>query len=84
MNREGMILTCVGERALSAGAAGGVAAVTAAHRLAALRHAPAAGLLSRVAAHAHSHADTGERRALLAAAAALAPPHMLPDALKAR
>lgn len=79
-----MVLTAVGERALEAGAAGGGAAAAAARRLAALRYAPAAPLLARVAAHAHAHVDTPERSRLLAAALAAAPPHRLHDMLHAR
>lgn len=78
------MLTAVGERALAAGAAGGGAAGAAARRLAALRHAPAAPLLARVAEHAHAHVDTPERSRLLAAALASAPPHRLHDMLHAR
>ncbi|CAG9580984.1 unnamed protein product [Danaus chrysippus] len=66
--REGLVLVEVGRKALSAGAAGGGAASTAARRLAAIRHRPAAPLLADVAGDAHSHADTAERRYLLAAA----------------
>ncbi|CAH2102970.1 unnamed protein product [Euphydryas editha] len=82
--REGAVLAAVCERALEAGAAGGGAAGAAARRLAALRHAPAAPLLARVAAHAHAHADTPERSRLLAAALAFAPPERLHDMLHAR
>ncbi|XP_052739623.1 NBAS subunit of NRZ tethering complex [Bicyclus anynana] len=82
--REGQVLMAVGERALRAGAAGGAAAAAAARRLAALRHAPAAELLARVARHAHAHASTPDRRALLAAALALAPPDQLHHMLTAR
>ncbi|XP_045779272.1 neuroblastoma-amplified sequence-like isoform X2 [Maniola jurtina] len=82
--REGQVLVVVGEYALAAGAAGGGAAGAAARRLAALRHAPAADLLARVARHAQTHATTVDRRNLLAAALTYASQDQLQDMLKAR
>lgn len=78
------MLVEVGRKALSAGAAGGGAASTAARRLAALRHRPAAPLLADVAGDAHSHADTAERRYLLAAALTHDTPARLHQLLKHR
>ncbi|CAH2049903.1 unnamed protein product, partial [Iphiclides podalirius] len=84
--REGMVLQRVCEEALDAGPRGAAAAVGAARRLAALRHAPAAPLLAAVARHppARAHADRHARRALLAASAAHCHAAQLDGVLRAR
>ncbi|XP_068626445.1 NBAS subunit of NRZ tethering complex-like isoform X2 [Battus philenor] len=82
--REGLVLHLVGQQALNADPPGFAVAVDVSHRLAALRYAPAADLLSAVAARAHAHADINARRALLAASAAYTEPALLEDVLGAR
>ncbi|CAH1639382.1 unnamed protein product [Spodoptera littoralis] len=71
--KEGQVLQLAAARAMAGGGAGGAAAVELARRLAALRFAPAAGLLSAVGRAAQAHADAATRRQLLAAALAHCP-----------
>ncbi|XP_060808469.1 NBAS subunit of NRZ tethering complex [Amyelois transitella] len=80
--REGQVLVLVGEYALQAGRAGRGAAADAAHRLAALRYAPAADLMARVAARGGT--DRASIRKLLAASAAHAPPEAIEFVLRGR
>ncbi|XP_026319557.1 neuroblastoma-amplified sequence-like [Hyposmocoma kahamanoa] len=82
--REGTVLQHVGEAAIAAGPAGYGAALAAARRLAAMRFAPAAALLSHAAAFAHAHADRNTRRGLFAAAATHCPADGIEDILRAR
>ncbi|KAI5631323.1 secretory pathway protein sec39 domain-containing protein [Phthorimaea operculella] len=84
LTREGKVLQRVGEYAILAGPAGCAAAADVARRLATIRYAPAAPLLSHVATFAHAHADRATRRDLFAAAATHCSGDDIEDILRAR